>query len=145
MNRGWTGCVTSIKNNDVYQSSLEDDRDFTGVSGVQALKQVSFEVKSGEIHALVGANGAGKSTLMKVLSGAETADEGTIRLDGKELSITSPRDAKQIGIDLVQQEVDVALVPYLTVAENICLDLLTDGTMTGFVSQRRYIQRAKKR
>jgi len=112
----------------------------TGISlafpGVQALKQVSFEVKSGEIHALVGANGAGKSTLMKVLSGAETADEGTIRLDGKELSITSPRDAKQIGIDLVQQEVDVALVPYLTVAENICLDLLTDGTMTGFVSQR---------
>lgn len=112
--------------------------------GVQALKQVSFEVKSGEIHALVGANGAGKSTLMKVLSGAETADEGTIRLDGKELTITSPRDAKQIGIDLVQQEVDVALVPYLTVAENICLDLLTDGTMTGFVSQRRYIQRAKE-
>ncbi|WP_214772193.1 sugar ABC transporter ATP-binding protein [Exiguobacterium sp. s39] len=120
----------------------------TGISlafpGVQALKQVSFEVKSGEIHALVGANGAGKSTLMKVLSGAETADEGTIRLDGKELSITSPLDAKQIGIDLVQQEVDVALVPYLTVAENICLDLLTDGTMTGFVSQRRYIQRAKE-
>lgn len=120
----------------------------TGISlafpRVQALKQVSFEVKSGEIHALVGANGAGKSTLMKVLSGAETADEGTIRLDGKELSITSPRDAKQIGIDLVQQEVDVALVPYLTVAENICLDLLTDGTMTGFVSQRRYIQRAKE-
>ncbi len=120
----------------------------TGISlafpGVQALKQVSFEVKSGEIHALVGANGAGKSTLMKVLSGAETADEGTIRLDGKELSITSPHDAKQIGIDLVQQEVDVALVPYLTVAENICLDLLTDGTMTGFVSQRRYIQRAKE-
>lgn len=120
----------------------------TGISlafpGVQALKQVSFEVKSGEIHALVGANGAGKSTLMKVLSGAETADEGTIRLDGKELSITSPRDAKQVGIDLVQQEVDVALVPYLTVAENICLDLLTDGTMTGFVSQRRYIQRAKE-
>lgn len=120
----------------------------TGISlafpGVQALKQVSFEVKSGEIHALVGANGAGKSTLMKVLSGAETADEGTIRLDGKELTITSPRDAKQIGIDLVQQEVDVALVPYLTVAENICLDLLTDGTMTGFVSQRRYIQRAKE-
>ena len=120
----------------------------TGISlafpGVQALKQVSFEVKSGEIHALVGANGAGKSTLMKVLSGAETADEGTIRLDGQELSITSPRNAKQIGIDLVQQEVDVALVPYLTVAENICLDLLTDGTMTGFVSQRRYIQRAKE-
>ncbi|MEW8974741.1 MAG: sugar ABC transporter ATP-binding protein, partial [Exiguobacterium sp.] len=120
----------------------------TGISlafpGVQALKQVSFEVKSGEIHALVGANGAGKSTLMKVLSGAETADEGTIRLDGKALSITSPRDAKQIGIDLVQQEVDVALVPYLTVAENICLDLLTDGTMTGLVSQRRYIQRAKE-
>lgn len=129
-------------------TSINHHLEMTGISlafpGVQALKQVSFEVKSGEIHALVGANGAGKSTLMKVLSGAETADEGIIRLDGKELSIQSPRDAKQIGIDLVQQEVDVALVPYLTVAENICLDLLTDGTMTGFVSQRRYIQRAKE-
>ncbi|UKS56522.1 sugar ABC transporter ATP-binding protein [Exiguobacterium acetylicum] len=129
-------------------TSINHHLEMTGVSlafpGVQALKQVSFEVKSGEIHALVGANGAGKSTLMKVLSGAETADEGVIRLNGEELSITSPRDAKRIGIDLVQQEVDVALVPYLTVAENICLDLLTDGTMTGFVSQRRYIQRAKE-
>lgn len=129
-------------------TSINHHLEMTGISlafpGVQALKQVSFEVKSGEIHALVGANGAGKSTLMKVLSGAETADEGIIRLNGEELSITSPRDAKRIGIDLVQQEVDVALVPYLTVAENICLDLLTDGTMTGFVSQRRYIQRAKE-
>ena len=129
-------------------TSINHHLEMTGISlafpGVQALKQVSFEVKSGEIHALVGANGAGKSTLMKVLSGAETADEGIIRFDGKELSIQSPRDAKRIGIDLVQQEVDVALVPYLTVAENICLDLLTDGTMTGFVSQRRYIQRAKE-
>ncbi|WP_410502444.1 sugar ABC transporter ATP-binding protein [Exiguobacterium acetylicum] len=129
-------------------TSINHHLKMTGISlafpGVQALKQVSFEVKSGEIHALVGANGAGKSTLMKVLSGAETADEGVIRLNGEELSITSPRDAKRIGIDLVQQEVDVALVPYLTVAENICLDLLTDGTMTGFVSQRRYIQRAKE-
>lgn len=129
-------------------TSINHHLEMTGISlsfpGVQALKQVSFEVKSGEIHALVGANGAGKSTLMKVLSGAETADEGVIRLNGEELSIQSPRDAKQIGIDLVQQEVDVALVPYLTVAENICLDLLTDGTMTGFVSQRRYIQRAKE-
>ncbi|KOP30883.1 ABC transporter [Exiguobacterium sp. BMC-KP] len=129
-------------------TSINHHLEMTGISlafpGVQALKQVSFEVKSGEIHALVGANGAGKSTLMKVLSGAETADEGVIRLNGEELSIQSPRDAKRIGIDLVQQEVDVALVPYLTVAENICLDLLTDGTMTGFVSQRRYIQRAKE-
>ncbi|WP_313490044.1 sugar ABC transporter ATP-binding protein [Exiguobacterium sp.] len=129
-------------------TSINHHLEMTGISlafpGVQALKQVSFEVKSGEIHALVGANGAGKSTLMKVLSGAETADEGIIRFDGKELSIQSPRDAKRIGIDLVQQEVDVALVPYLTVAENICLDLLTDGTMTGLVSQRRYIQRAKE-
>ncbi|WP_047150661.1 sugar ABC transporter ATP-binding protein [Aneurinibacillus tyrosinisolvens] len=91
-------------------------------SGVQALKEVSFEVRGGEIHALLGANGAGKSTLMKILSGAYQADNGVISLDGQPLSILSPADAKRSGIHCVYQEVDTALVPSLTVGENIMLD-----------------------
>ncbi|GLI08802.1 ABC transporter ATP-binding protein [Paenibacillus tyrfis] len=95
--------------------------------GVRALHQVDFEVRGGEIHALLGANGAGKSTLMKVLSGAYRPDEGSIRIDGAALSIGGPLDAIRSGIQCVYQEVDTALVPRLTVAENIMLDRLTAG------------------
>ena len=91
-------------------------------SGVQALHGVSLTVQGGHIHALLGANGAGKSTLMKILSGAYQADGGAIELDGQTLSIKSPADAKTYGIHCVYQEVDTALVPSLTVAENILLD-----------------------
>ncbi|WP_164824362.1 sugar ABC transporter ATP-binding protein, partial [Paenibacillus elgii] len=95
--------------------------------GVRALHQVDFEVRGGEIHALLGANGAGKSTLMKVLSGAYRPDEGSILIDGAALSIGGPLDAIRSGIQCVYQEVDTALVPRLTVAENIMLDRLTAG------------------
>jgi simple sugar transport system ATP-binding protein len=91
-------------------------------AGVHALKRVDFAVRGGEIHALLGANGAGKSTLMKILSGAYRADGGTIQLDGRTLAIASPADAKEAGIHCVYQEVDTALVPSLTVCENILLD-----------------------
>jgi len=94
--------------------------------GVKALSNVDFEVESGRIHALVGANGAGKSTLMKVLSGAYDHYTGRIFIDGKEVIIRSPRDAKELGIDIVYQEVDTALIPYLSVAENIMLDVLVN-------------------
>ncbi|WP_248925752.1 sugar ABC transporter ATP-binding protein [Paenibacillus hamazuiensis] len=95
--------------------------------GVKALQQVDFEVRGGEVHALLGANGAGKSTLIKVLSGAYIPDEGEIRIDGKPLTIRQPLDAMRSGIQCVYQEVDTALVPQLTVAENILLDRLTEG------------------
>ena len=98
--------------------------------GVKALDDVHFSVKRGEIHALVGANGAGKSTLMKVLAGAYTSYEGTILFDGVPLAIDSPNAAKRAGIEIVYQEVDTALVDYLTVAENICLDMLASITVT---------------
>lgn len=93
--------------------------------GVKALRQVDFEVRGGEIHALLGANGAGKSTLIKVMSGAYLPDEGVIRIDGTPLSLSGPSDAIRCGIQCVYQEVDTALVPQLTVAENIMLDSLT--------------------
>lgn len=90
--------------------------------GVKALKNVPFSMTSGTTHALIGANGAGKSTLMKVLSGAYGHYTGEIRMDGKPVRIRSPKDAKALGIEIVYQEVDTALIPYLTVGENIMLD-----------------------
>jgi simple sugar transport system ATP-binding protein len=89
--------------------------------GVAALKNVSFSVENGKAHALIGANGAGKSTLMKILSGAYNHYQGDIYLHGKKVNIRSPKDAKQLGIQMVYQEVDIALVPSLTVGENIML------------------------
>lgn len=91
-------------------------------SGVKALHEAEFAVRAGEIHALLGANGAGKSTLMKILSGAYEADEGSIRIDGREIRMRSPADAKAAGVHCVYQEVDTSLVPQLSVAENIFLD-----------------------
>lgn len=95
--------------------------------GVKALTDVDFHVESGTIHALIGANGAGKSTLMKVLSGAHDHFTGSIFIDGKEVNIRRPSDAKSLGIEIVYQEVDTALIPYLSVAENIMLDVLVNN------------------
>ncbi len=94
--------------------------------GVKALTNVNFQIESGAIHALLGANGAGKSTLMKILGGAYDHYHGTIRFDGREVDIRTPRDAKQLGVAVVYQEVDTALIPYLSVAENIMLDVLAN-------------------
>jgi monosaccharide-transporting ATPase len=87
--------------------------------GVQALSNVDFTLKRGEIHALVGENGAGKSTLIKIMTGVERLDEGTITLEGNEASIKSPQHAQTLGISTVYQEVN--LCTNLTVAENILL------------------------
>ena len=87
--------------------------------GVQALEAVDFTLKSGEVHALVGENGAGKSTLIKVLTGVERQDTGTITLEGKQAFIKSPQHAQELGISTVYQEVN--LCPNLTVAENILI------------------------
>jgi simple sugar transport system ATP-binding protein len=90
--------------------------------GVKALNEVNFRAVTGSVHALIGANGAGKSTLMKVLSGAYNHYTGKITLGGKPLSIRTPKDAQDYGIQIVYQEVDTALIPYLTVGENIMLN-----------------------
>jgi ribose transport system ATP-binding protein len=87
--------------------------------GVLALDDVHFELEPGEVHVLIGENGAGKSTLMKILSGAERKDAGDIFIEGNKVEITSPRDAKQLGIMMIYQELN--LVPQLSVAENILL------------------------
>jgi len=87
--------------------------------GVHALEDVDFSLRKGEIHALLGENGAGKSTLIKVLTGVEHPEKGTITIEGKEVIIRSPQHAQSIGISTVYQEVN--LCPNLTVAENIMI------------------------
>ncbi|MFC4811650.1 sugar ABC transporter ATP-binding protein [Paenibacillus sp. GCM10023250] len=103
-------------------------------TGVAALKHVDFELRGGEVHALLGANGAGKSTLMKILSGAYEGDEGTIEIDGETLAVRSPADAKKSGIHCVYQEVDTSLVQHLSVAENIMLDRLAASGGSKWIS-----------
>ncbi|MEP3280325.1 MAG: ATP-binding cassette domain-containing protein [Stappiaceae bacterium] len=87
--------------------------------GVQALGNVSFEVARGEVMALVGDNGAGKSTLMKILAGALSADTGHFMLDGNPVTISSPHDASDLGIQIVYQ--DLALCENLDVSANLSL------------------------
>src|SRR5436853_246023 len=87
--------------------------------GVVANDDVSFDVRRGEVHALLGENGAGKSTLMNILYGLYRPDGGEIRLNGKPVSFASARDAIQAGIGMVHQH--FMLIPVMTVAENIVL------------------------
>lgn len=88
--------------------------------GVQALKDVTFDIKAGEVHALVGENGAGKSTLIKILAGVIKADSGKIFVEGKEKEINDPLSAMKLGIAVTYQE--LSLFPNLTVAENIVIE-----------------------
>ena len=85
--------------------------------GVHALKGVDFDVRAGEVHALIGENGAGKSTLIKILSGAYERDGGSCRIDGEDAGIAAPQDAIERGVAVVYQE--LTLVPDLSVAENV--------------------------
>ena len=93
--------------------------------GVDALKCATFELRAGEVHALVGENGAGKTTLIKIISGAVTADDGRIELDGELVVDNSPGRAKSLGVTAIYQE--PALFPELTVAENIALGVEREG------------------
>ncbi len=87
--------------------------------GVLALEEVSFELRAGEVHCLVGENGAGKSTLMKILSGAIPRTGGALRIEERPVEIDSPIASQRLGIGMIYQ--DFKLVPELTVAENITL------------------------
>ena len=105
--------------------------------GVLASDHVDFDVKSGEVHALLGENGAGKSTLMKILYGLYHPDEGQVLINGKPVRISSPTDSINLGIGMIHQH--FMLVPTLTVAENVALGLPSSrGALTDLdrVSQR---------
>src|SRR5215218_7602896 len=93
----------------------------TGVTkrfgGVVAVQDVDFDLRPGEVHALVGENGAGKSTLMKIVDGLYEPDEGSLQVNGQTATFSSPRDAEAAGIAMIPQELD--LFPQLSVAENL--------------------------
>lgn len=108
--------VITMNNNHLLVSMQGISKAFPGV---QALENVDFDLRYGEIHALMGGNGAGKSTLIKVLTGVENPDSGKIFLEGKEVSVRSPQHAQNLGISTVYQEIN--LCPNLTVAENILI------------------------
>jgi len=96
---------------------LEVERVRMAFPGVLALDDVSFRLKRGHVHALMGENGAGKSTLMKIIAGIYRPDAGSFRIKGQEIRLASPLDALQYGIAMIHQELN--LMTYMTVAENI--------------------------
>lgn len=108
--------------------------------GVKALNNVDFELRKGEVHALLGENGAGKSTLMKILSGVYQKDSGTIFLNGKEVNITSTRMAQDMGISIIHQELN--LCPHLTVAQNIFIG--REFSKRGIINEKKQKEEAKK-
>ena len=110
-------------------------------AGVQALAGVSFDVRAGEVHALVGENGAGKSTLIRIMTGAEAPDAGTLRVGGRPLPRMDPAEARVIGIAAVYQQ--PTLFPDLTVAENIALAIETGGVWRR-VRWRARVERARE-
>lgn len=110
-------------------------------NGVSVLKDVGFDVRKGEVHALAGGNGAGKSTLMKILQGVYQTDAGEILIGGKPAAINSIQDAKSAGIGMVFQE--FSLVPSLTVAQNIFLGAEPLGR-GGLIDDRAAVRRAKE-
>src|SRR3981189_3645333 len=91
----------------------------TGYGQVTALDGADFELRAGEILAVIGDNGAGKSSLIKALSGAVIPDAGEIKLDGRTVHFKSPIDARREGIETVYQ--DLAVAPAMTITENLFL------------------------
>ena len=109
--------------------------------GVAALRDVSFSIARGEIHALVGENGAGKSTLMKILAGIYSPDGGRIYLRGEPVALDSPLQARQAGVSIVSQE--LALFPHLSIAANIFAN--REATRGGVVLDKRTMREDARR
>ncbi|MCA9125036.1 MAG: sugar ABC transporter ATP-binding protein [Planctomycetales bacterium] len=108
--------------------------------GVQALKAIDLDLGTGEVLALLGENGAGKSTLIKVLGGAHVPEAGTIEINGRTVTITTPHDSQDAGIGIIYQEFN--LVPELTVRENIFLG--QEGGSLSWINARRERQRSRQ-
>ncbi|RVC07294.1 sugar ABC transporter ATP-binding protein, partial [Mesorhizobium sp. M7A.F.Ca.AU.001.01.1.1] len=106
--------------------------------GIAALVDVGFELRRGEVHALMGENGAGKSTLVKILSGVYTGYEGTVSVDGHPVNFAGVRDAEDAGIAIIHQELN--LVPELSVADNIFLG--REKLIAGLIVDRKASSRA---
>ena len=98
---------------------LEAKNIYKSFSGVPVLQDVHFEVKAGEVHALMGENGAGKSTLIKIVTGVYSKDDGQIYWEGKPVEINNYQDCQKLGVACIYQELSV--IPPLTVAQNVFL------------------------
>jgi ribose transport system ATP-binding protein len=109
-------------------------------ASIPVLKNVSFELRKGEVHALMGGNGAGKSTLMKILTGVYLRDSGTLSINGKDHAFATPRDAETAGIAMIFQE--LSLVPTLTVAQNIFLN--REPRKGAFVNDAEAVRRSRE-
>lgn len=110
--------------------------------GVHALSQADFELRAGEVHALVGENGAGKSTLMKIIGGIYNKDDGQVYLNGDEVVVQSPRQAQDLGISMIHQELN--LMPHLTIAQNIFIGREPRGKVSFLVDDKVTNQDARK-
>jgi len=110
--------------------------------GVHALDDCRFELRAGEVHALVGENGAGKSTLMKILAGIYHRDGGSIRVKGRDVEIPSPRAAQDIGISIIHQELN--LMGHLTVAQNIFIGREPRGALPFVLDDRALNAKARE-
>ncbi|MCW2766066.1 MAG: Monosaccharide-transporting ATPase [Nocardioides sp.] len=120
--------------------ALQVERVSKSFPGVRALHDVTLAVRPGEVHALLGENGAGKSTLIKIVTGAERPDAGSVLVGGAPLHPYSPRAAQRLGVRVLHQERQIA--PDLSVAQNVLLDNLPRGRL-GLVSQRSIVSRAQ--
>ena len=113
------------------------DKDYPGV---KAVNNVSFDIKRNSIHCLVGENGAGKSTLIKILTGAETRTGGSIKLNDKEYQVRNPKEAKNLGISTLFQELNV--VDQLSIEDNLTLGM--EDTTFGFLRKTDKIKKMEK-
>src|SRR3712207_6598087 len=111
--------------------------------GVTAVEGVTFDLRPGEVHALMGENGAGKSTLMKIVHGLYPPDEGALEVDGEVVEFSTPRDAEAAGIAMIPQELD--LFPELTIAENLFVGRRRPRTRWGTLDQNTMRAEARER
>jgi len=132
----------SIQLNQESNVLMRVSRLMKSYGGLKAVDDVSFEIYTGEIFALVGDNGAGKSTLVKALSGAIPQDSGSIEFDGKPVKLVTPRDADEIGIGCLYQ--GLGLVDALNVPENVFLGQEIQKQILGFIPQLDHVQMREK-
>jgi len=109
--------------------------------GQRALDHVDFDVRKGEVHALIGENGAGKSTLIKIIAGLYRADQGEVFIDGAKQHIASTHESQQLGLSFIHQELNI--VPHLSVAENIFLGVYPRNKL-GLVRRSKMAAKAKE-
>jgi ribose transport system ATP-binding protein len=130
--------MNKTNNPDVILEAIGIIKDFPGQ---RALDHVDFDVRKGEVHALIGENGAGKSTLIKIIAGLYRADQGEVLIDGARQHITSTHDSQELGLSFIHQELNI--VPHLSVAENIFLGVYPRNKL-GLVRLSKMVEMVKE-